>query len=745
MKKVININFQGTIVPIEESSYELLQQYIESLRRYFANEEGRDEIINDIESRISELFQQRLKGGSTCITDDDVNAIIKNMGRPEDFEEAEQAENNESINGNKSEKSKTFYGDFSWKGKRLYRDENNKILGGVCSGIAAYFGIDPVIVRILFIVSGIGLLAYILLWMFVPGSNSLENGVRKRLYRNPDGKIIGGVCSGIGSYFDVNPWLPRFIFLIPFISFFFRWGHFGPLTFPNFLSFSFSPGSFIVYIILWLVIPEATTTSEKLEMKGEKVDLNSIKNSVLKEMKEVGVRVGKMGQDVGERVGKMGKEAGEFAKEKSADFGKEIHSATRRSSGILGKIIVILFKIFLYFILGCIALSVIVALFSVAIIAIGLFPLKNFVLTDGWQSLMAWGTLIFFIAVPVIGVITFIIRRFARIKSSNRLMRWSFIGLWILGWFCFMSLIVSVGKDFKSISSLNPEPITLINPTSRSLDVIPIENMNYRRMGWFNLEPFDFGATDDTAFIGNVRIKITKSPTDSFQVSVLKMTNGQTRRAADTLLPLIKFNVSQTDSTLMMDRAITVNTTDKFRNQYVEVTIAVPVGHFIKIDKNFGNGNRVRFGPFFSGNDRWYYDNDDNDYEYNYGEEYVMKKDGLYTLDGRRSDGRDEDWNNSSDDQNLNQNDNNGGYRYDSNNKIDSLKNAQKQELQKMQSAVDSMKAEQKKEVEKMKDSLNKAKEEIDQKIEKLNKGTALYQNTSGQKFSENYTFSMYI
>jgi phage shock protein PspC (stress-responsive transcriptional regulator) len=745
MKKVININFQGTIVPIEESSYELLQQYIESLRRYFANEEGRDEIINDIESRISELFQQRLKGGSTCITDDDVNAIIKNMGRPEDFEEAEQAENNESINGNKSEKSKTFYGDFSWKGKRLYRDENNKILGGVCSGIAAYFGIDPVIVRILFIVSGIGLLAYILLWMFVPGSNSLENGVRKRLYRNPDGKIIGGVCSGIGSYFDVNPWLPRFIFLIPFISFFFRWGHFGPLTFPNFLSFSFSPGSFIVYIILWLVIPEATTTSEKLEMKGEKVDLNSIKNSVLKEMKEVGVRVGKMGQDVGERVGKMGKEAGEFAKEKSADFGKEIHSATRRSSGILGKIIVILFKIFLYFILGCIALSVIVALFSVAIIAIGLFPLKNFVLTDGWQSLMAWGTLIFFIAVPVIGVITFIIRRFARIKSSNRLMRWSFIGLWILGWFCFMSLIVSVGKDFKSISSLNPEPITLINPTSRSLDVMPIENMNYRRMGWFNLEPFDFGATDDTAFIGNVRIKITKSPTDSFQVSVLKMTNGQTRRAADTLLPLIKFNVSQTDSTLMMDRAITVNTTDKFRNQYVEVTIAVPVGHFIKIDKNFGNGNRVRFGPFFSGNDRWYYDNDDNDYEYNYGEEYVMKKDGLYTLDGRRSDGRDEDWNNSSDDQNLNQNDNNGGYRYDSNNKIDSLKNAQKQELQKMQSAVDSMKAEQKKEVEKMKDSLNKAKEEIDQKIEKLNKGTALYQNTSGQKFSENYTFSMYI
>ncbi len=92
MKKVININFQGTIVPIEETSYELLKQYTESLRNYFANEEGRDEIINDIESRISELFQERLKKGSTCITDDDVNAIIANMGRPVDFEEAEGGE-----------------------------------------------------------------------------------------------------------------------------------------------------------------------------------------------------------------------------------------------------------------------------------------------------------------------------------------------------------------------------------------------------------------------------------------------------------------------------------------------------------------------------------------------------------------------------------------------------------------------------------------------------------------------------
>src|SRR5690606_27210716 len=112
-------------------------------------------------------------------------------------------------NDNEFDKSKkqkaehSFQSYWSGKGKRLYRDENNKILGGVCSGIAAYFGIDPVVVRILFIlfiISGIGILAYIFLWLFVPGSNMLQNGVRKRFYRNPDEKIIGGVCSGIGSY-----------------------------------------------------------------------------------------------------------------------------------------------------------------------------------------------------------------------------------------------------------------------------------------------------------------------------------------------------------------------------------------------------------------------------------------------------------------------------------------------------------------------------------------------------------------
>src|ERR1700709_255048 len=86
MKKIININFHSRVIPIEETAYEILQQYIDSLRRYFANEEGRDEIVGDIENRFAELFSETLKKGAACITDADVNAIIASMGRPEEFE-----------------------------------------------------------------------------------------------------------------------------------------------------------------------------------------------------------------------------------------------------------------------------------------------------------------------------------------------------------------------------------------------------------------------------------------------------------------------------------------------------------------------------------------------------------------------------------------------------------------------------------------------------------------------------------
>ena len=169
MKKIININLSGRVIPIEDSAYEKLQAYIESLRRYFAHEEGRDEIINDIEARLAELMSEKIRLGSGAITDADVSEMIASMGTIEDFEAADK-ETGES-SSSKSNSNQT-YTNYNKPRGRLYRDNNDKFIGGVCSGIASYFNIDPVVVRLLFAIlafaTGLGFLAYIILWIVVP-------------------------------------------------------------------------------------------------------------------------------------------------------------------------------------------------------------------------------------------------------------------------------------------------------------------------------------------------------------------------------------------------------------------------------------------------------------------------------------------------------------------------------------------------------------------------------------------------
>src|SRR5580698_7295197 len=146
MKKIININFHSRVIPIEETAYDILQQYVESLRRYFANEEGREEIISDIENRFSELFADTLKKGAACITDADVNAIIASMGRPEEFEEEGTAAHTSSsagagagttagTTGSTTGGPQQGYGPYTDEPRRLYRAANDKVFGGVCAGL----------------------------------------------------------------------------------------------------------------------------------------------------------------------------------------------------------------------------------------------------------------------------------------------------------------------------------------------------------------------------------------------------------------------------------------------------------------------------------------------------------------------------------------------------------------------------------------------------------------------------------
>ena len=725
MKQVININFQGRVVPIETTAFEILKNYTDSLNRHFANEEGKEEIINDIESRIGELFQQRLTKGATCITDDDVNAIINSIGRPEDFEPMDDAQPTSAASSSSSSSShqqSTSSNTTSAGHRRLYRNENDKVLGGVCSGLANYFNIDVVIARIIFVVllfSGVGFLTYIIMWIAVPSTASAQiGGARKKLFRDPDEKMIAGVCSGIGNYFGINPWIPRALFLLPFLSFLSRWGHWGGFwDFGDVIRFTFSPTSLIVYIILWIVIPEAFTTSEKLEMKGEKVDMNSIKNSVMEEMK-----------GVGKKAEKFGKEASTVINEKAKAVTSDVQQFSRRSGGGLGNVIAMIAKIFAYFIIGCVCMAIFGLLIALIVGSVKIYPLKDYLLDGNWENAFAWGTLFFFIIIPFIGILIWLIRKVTHSKSNSRMLRLTFISLWIIGWVCIVLFFTSLDREFSRKSKQADQEIFLTNPKANKLIVTTTSHIerSSKRYRFSRFDSFDEFLEEDTLTIQNIKVGFLKSFDDSFHVKILKEARGFSRENANVNASKITFNLKQSDSLLILDDGITINKHDKFRNQTVFVTIYVPVGRQVRVNGDYFK--RLYFNNLFNINDR---DSDNDFYDddnWQSGVDYIMKEDGLYTLDGRKADGsndrndRDERRRNS-----LNNRRNN--YKYYSDRIQDSLLRRQDSIEDKNRQKFDSIE----KRNEHIKDSLDRQFEKEKSRIENSNTGI---QNTYDSNLS---------
>ena len=414
---------------------------------------------------------------------------------------------------------------------------------------------------------------------------------------------------------------------------------------------------------------------------------------------------------VHQRAEKFGSEAKAFAQEKGKTFGSEVGSVAKRGSRSLGDIIALLFKIFAYFILGCICFALVVALFAVAIMSIGLFPLKDFLLTDGLQSALAWSTLIFFIAVPVIGVITWLIRRLAKIKTNRRFMRLSFTSLWIIGWICFISLCVSVGRDFKNENRPKEEEIFLSNPGISKLEITtndPLQKFHRNRS--IRFEPFE-DLDEDTVYVNNVEVQIVKSPNDSFKVTMVKFARGRNVNDADTHASLINFTAEQKDSLLIIDKGIPITKKDKFRNQEILLTVYVPVGKQIRINRSVPWGRDVHFEFGWNNRHDWdYYDNPDAMYGWDRDVDYIMQPKGLYTLDGKPADERNEPKSKNRrgthitiDANGINVQDGDD-YRYDNN----------------TVPAIDSLRQKLEREQQRAKDSLQKAKDKIEQQLEKL-------------------------
>lgn len=654
MKKVININFQGRILPIEEMAYENLKQYIESLRTYFEQEEGKDEIINDIECRVAELCEDRLKKGAVCITEQDIDLIITSIGRPADFEaqdgfEANTTTNTTSNAGTNQAQSNTQNAGEPTYQKRLYRDEQNKVLGGVCAGIANYLNLDPIIIRVLWILLfGISFFAYLLLWIAVPSKSVNEvGGIRKRLFRDLDKKVIGGVCAGMSKYFGVKVSIIRGLFLLPTILLITNWNHFHLFQFwefddfNNFFDVTFMPGAIFVYIVLWLVLPEARTSADKLEMMGEKVDINSIKNAIQTDLEGFGKRAKTWGTSFDKKQASSAENTNTTAT--STNNANSDTGGLDQRKGCLyffGRTITILMKAFVYFILGIITISVLAALFGVGVATTGLLPLKKFILEDGLQSWSFIGTILFFIWVPVIAIVASIIRKIAGFKKSNIWVRSSFIALWVLGWVCISYFFSSLGNSFSKHNQPVEQSIGLVNPALDYLEVTASPRMKYYEQRWFNIEPFQV-YNDDTVRVRNLKIRIVQSKTDSFDIKYVTMSNGKSISEANLLAEKINFSVLQQDSTLFLDRGIAITNKDKFRNQHVIMTIAVPIGKRFKItNKGFSqttikmNRRGIQSETINQfGDDTWVDEWDENwdneSFSYDRGLEYRMTADGL--------------------------------------------------------------------------------------------------------------------
>lgn len=306
MKKTISINIGGIIFHIEEDGYEKLKGYLSSIQKYFSSFADSKEILSDIEGRIAERFLNKQKAeAKQVISLSDVDELIAAMGTVADFEAIEQAEDiladplesaaskgyaprEETYSSASSSSSSSYSAPKTEPApfaapKKLYRDLRRKLLGGVAAGLAHYFTIDPLWVRLAFLFFVIGLpagsgmmnlnmedefgpfsgfmvLVYIAMWVAFPGSTTLEEDTKiKKFYRDPDRKVVGGVAAGVASYFGVDLGVVRFLWVLSILLF---------------------GTGVLVYIILWVIAPVANTLTEKMEMQGEPITLSNIESNI---------------------------------------------------------------------------------------------------------------------------------------------------------------------------------------------------------------------------------------------------------------------------------------------------------------------------------------------------------------------------------------------------------------------------------------------------------------------------------
>jgi len=486
MKKAIKINLSGIIFHIDDDAYEKLKSYLDTISRHFSNKQESKEIIDDIEARIAELFQERISEETQVITLKIVNEVIDIMGNPEDIADT----------GEEGEQQGTFHDTYS-KSRRLYRDPENSVIGGVCGGLSAYFNVDPVIFRLLFVI------------------------------------------------------------------FFFAGG-----------------ASILVYVILWIVLPTAETAAQKLEMRGEKVNVSNLEKKIREEYDSVKDNV------------KDG-----YTKAKNSDTYRKTERAASDFFDVLGKILLVFVKVILIIIgtsLVIGGIGLLIGLIALPFVGVHVFPFEsyNFSLgdilipfTDPVSVTLLVISVTLLLLIPVAAMLYGLIKLIFNIKTRNRGLAIGALTLWIVSLICIIGIVAfesshysDFGRDSFSQELDTGSDTLYININTRQEDYLDDESIIDLDDKWFLLEDAD-------AFYGEISLDIERTQGDEFILDIEKESKGRSLELAGENASNVDYHFSVTDNTLTLDPYFSVDLDHKWRFPRVEAIVRVPDGKVVVLDR----------------------------------------------------------------------------------------------------------------------------------------------------------------
>lgn len=562
MKKTFTINIGGSVFHIDDDAFEKLQRYLNLLNRHFGTEIEGQEILQDIEARIAELFIEKTGNKVEVITDLMVDEVIARMGKPEDFMEPEE----ETSAKASSEGASAPSGPPS--GNRLYRDGDNRMIGGVCSGLAAYFKIDPVITRVVFIVAfGVSFFAYIILWIVVPEykTNAPANSpqVRRRLYRDGDNRVIGGVCAGLGAYFNIDMVILRVVFVLLFFL--------GVGT------------SLLIYIILWIAVPKAKTTAQRLEMRGKEATVSNIEKSIKEEVNEIGESYNRF--------------------KNSATYERGVNRMDRFGD-VVGSVLRVV-------------LRVIVLLFGAALILVGIASLIGFVTSIaighsflqggpwnfGWDSNINMANIIDYfvspgaytvsllalfllVGIPILTLLFIGTKLLFRYKTNNKLIGLGAFAVWLLA---LITLIIVAVNQVGNFSKQTSQTVTQKVECNKCKTIyLEMTDDLYGSLidDHISLDRMKIAEVNGKEkLLGHPRFTIEKSTTGEFLLQVKKRARGSSTEDAQKNVEQIDYNFSQRDSTMKFDPYYFLKENAKWREQEVSMILKVPEGKSVYLNE----------------------------------------------------------------------------------------------------------------------------------------------------------------